>query len=333
MTANGNVLEGLIPRQPDGSVVQYKVVFDLDGSEQTLPRNLADPLYEFYVGNVTRLYCTSFEQDPFAEGWSVGSDSGKNDWEWGPAGLLAEGDDPSGAFTGALVLGNDLGLAEVDGRYPPNVRSWARSPIVDVAGFAEVRLQYRRWLSVEDGIFDVASVRAFDAKLWSNFASDDFSLGATHHLDGEWRFQDLELTDHVQNGRVQVSFELSSDGGLEFGGWTIDEVCVVGVNNGVCGDGILDPLLDEECDDGNLADGDGCDRFCQREPPRPPPTTTTTGDDDDDDDDDTDTDTDTVGSDLADRGCGCAADDEPGRGLGGGALALLGLLLARRRRR
>lgn len=28
----------------------------------------------------------------------------------------------------------------------------------------------------------------------------------------------------------------------------------------LCGDGMLDP--DEECDDGNVQDGDGCDRWC-----------------------------------------------------------------------
>ena len=33
-----------------------------------------------------------------------------------------------------------------------------------------------------------------------------------------------------------------------------------------CGDGILDLLLEEECDDGNLGVGDGCDGFCKVEP-------------------------------------------------------------------
>lgn len=37
-----------------------------------------------------------------------------------------------------------------------------------------------------------------------------------------------------------------------------------------CGNGIVDPL--EECDDGNLLDGDGCSAVCVSEPP-PCPTT------------------------------------------------------------
>ncbi len=338
MSQIGDVLGGVIPRQPEGTVVQYKIVFNLDGTQQELPRNIADPRYEFYVGEVSRVYCTSFEDNPLAEGWTTGADFGKDDWEWAPAGLLPESDDPSSAFSGGFVFGNDLGLAEQDGRYPANTRSVATSPIIGVEGYQRVRLQYRRWLSVEDGIFDNATVTAFGTPVWSNFASEDFSLGATHHLDGEWRFHDVDVTDYVQNGRVQVGFELQTDGGLEFGGWTLDEFCIVGVNEGFCGDGVVDFDNGEECDDGNTDDGDGCDADCQPEPPPPPPDDDDDDDDDgdddddDDDDDDTDTDTDTAGSDLADRGCGCVTSDQPGGGLAGLALGLLVLSLRRRRR-
>jgi len=33
----------------------------------------------------------------------------------------------------------------------------------------------------------------------------------------------------------------------------------------ICGNGFMEPQLGEECDDGNLADGDGCDQFCKSE--------------------------------------------------------------------
>ena len=35
---------------------------------------------------------------------------------------------------------------------------------------------------------------------------------------------------------------------------------------GYCGDGVLQPELGEECDDGNGVSGDGCDRYCWIEP-------------------------------------------------------------------
>lgn len=51
----------------------------------------------------------------------------------------------------------------------------------------------------------------------------------------------------------------------------IDDDCNGVVNDGcepapVCGDGVVHPELREECDDGNLKDGDGCDAKCKREP-------------------------------------------------------------------
>jgi uncharacterized protein (TIGR03382 family) len=37
-----------------------------------------------------------------------------------------------------------------------------------------------------------------------------------------------------------------------------------------CGDGVVQKSLGEECDDGNLEDGDGCDEDCDLESPAPP---------------------------------------------------------------
>jgi cysteine-rich repeat protein len=54
---------------------------------------------------------------------------------------------------------------------------------------------------------------------------------------------------------------------------TTGDVCIAGVCTGVppCGNGTLDP--GEQCDDGNLIDGDGCSSTCQLEPsPTPTPT-------------------------------------------------------------
>ena len=34
----------------------------------------------------------------------------------------------------------------------------------------------------------------------------------------------------------------------------------------VCGDGVVNPAAGEQCEDGNLANGDGCNNFCRLEP-------------------------------------------------------------------
>src|SRR5690606_8724051 len=60
---------------------------------------------------------------------------------------------------------------------------------------------------------------------------------------------DVPLSQNIDSGTVQVSFELESDEGLELGGWTIDDFCVVARPDGICGNGVIDGA--EQCDDGS----------------------------------------------------------------------------------
>lgn len=330
--------EGVIPIQPEGSVVSYKVVATFaDGATREFPANKADPMYEFFVGSVEVLYCTDFETDPAAEGWSHGLTTGEagegaDDWMWGePAGL---GGDPREAFSGSNVYGNDLGGGNFNGQYQSDKVNYALSPAVSTGNHTNVRLHYWRWLQVEDATYDKASIYANDHLAWSNRAS---GAGDVHHQDSEWRFHDVPLTDHVADGQVEIRYEIASDGGLEFGGWTIDDFCIVAYTASVCGDGEVtgietcddgdgnsdtdadacrgncqaahcgDGVRDtgEQCDDGNDVDDDSCSNSCVGEDP---------------------------GADGGDGGCGCrtTGDTAP---LGPLALLALGVALLRRRRR
>ena len=334
---------GVIPSQPDDVVIQYQVELKTGSdSAQAVPKNAADPWYEFYVGDVEPLYCTDFENNPFAEGWAFGGAS--SDFEWAPAAGVS-GLDPDAAFSGLFVVGNDVAG---DGGYNPFTDAILSSPQVDTGDFSRVRLQYRRWLSVEDGFYDQARIYAGGSTVWENISSAFEEEASLHHVDGEWRFHDVDLSSAIIDGKVDVAFALLSDGGLELGGWTIDDVCIVGVNAaaGICGDGIVDP--GESCDDGNNLGGDGCSASCETEAGPTSETDTDTDTDsgsgsgsdtdtDSDSDSDTDTDTDTsatggTGIDLVNRGCVCTSDaDAPmGRGVWLALLALVGL---RRRRR
>src|SRR5690242_18073018 len=85
--------------------------------------------------------------------------------------------------------------------------------------------------------------------------------------DHEWQFQDVDLSAQATSGKIQLEFELDSDPGLEFGGWTVDDVCLVSLGGpppATCGNGQIDP--GEQCDDGNTTSGDGCSATCQTEP-------------------------------------------------------------------
>lgn len=269
-----------LPPPGAGVVVRYRVEVTFgDGRVSVFPENVADPMYELFVGDVVDLYCTSFEGDPTAEGWShelvAGqATQGADDWQFGaPAGTAGSGD-PGAAFSGQQVAGNDLGGGNYNGLYQPDKTNRLIGPDVDTMGFSTVRLQYRRWLTVEDGFYDHARILANDQVVWSNTTGD--MSGSLPHIDEEWRFHDVELTSTIQDGRVRVKFELESDRGLEMGGWTIDELCIVGYGGAVCGNGTIEP--GETCDDGNQTDGDGCEASCAPTPVEPPPPEAVCGD-------------------------------------------------------
>ncbi|HVJ18687.1 MAG TPA: DUF4215 domain-containing protein, partial [Polyangiaceae bacterium] len=252
LTDNGAGWVGSIPEQAPGQVVQYQIAASTDLSDAALPANAADPWYEFFVGDVVELYCTDFENDPFANGWSHGATAGEDDWEWGaPEGLAR---DPKKAFSGSSVLGNDLAMS---GTYLPDSSRTVTSPMVTTTGFRFVRVQYRRFLAVEDAEFDHATISVDGSELWQNMATET-GADDINHEDGEWRFQDLDISEQAQDGSVEVTFGLTSDPGLELSGWTIDDFCVVAYT--VCGDGILEGT--EVCDNGT-ANSDTLPNSCR----------------------------------------------------------------------
>jgi MYXO-CTERM domain-containing protein len=300
-----------VPKPEDGTVLQWAVDIAWSvGTEEHHPRNIVDPWYETYVGPVVPLYCTGFEEG--LEDWVT-----SGGWEAGTSSGGVAGGDPASAAEGAWWAGNGL---SGQGLYLPGSDAVLSTPSIDTIGFPTVRLQYWRELDVEDGFFDQATIWGDGAPLWTNFASNSDFDATRHHRDGTWRFHDVDLSAHIDDGLVQVAFSLRSDGGLELGGWNLDKLCIVGVEGPACGNGVID--AGETCDDGNLADGDGCSSACQTETM---PT------------DDGGVDESEAGTGFGDpvpqyevaaRGCGCRSEGGPGRG----GLLLLVLLGAWRRR-
>jgi cysteine-rich repeat protein len=306
-TAAGSTYTSAIPTQPDGTTVEYKVTVTLStGGTLSYPDNPADPYYVFYVGQTTPIWCADFESGDFGDWTHTASPSAQDQWEVGmPTGA---GGDPRMAHGGSYVLGMEL----EDGTYYPQTTSSATSGMIDVSGYAHVHLQYWRWLGVEDGYYESAPVSVNGAQIWTNAASPQMPQAVElNHIDKEWRFQDFDVSAAAATGKIQLQFGLTSDEALEFGGWTLDDVCLVTTDatssNAVCGNGVVE--TGEQCDDGNTASGDGCSSTCQHEGP--------SGDDD--------------GNDEGSSGC-CSSSGHP---LGSISLAAfcVGLVLRRRRRR
>ncbi|HEX7841912.1 MAG TPA: hypothetical protein VF469_30790, partial [Kofleriaceae bacterium] len=239
------------------TLYQAQVVFT-DGSILTLPDNLADPYYQLYVGQTVTLYCTDFESgDPLRSGWATGSgDGGVSPWVWGIP--MSGTTDPPAAYSGKHAL-----IQALNADYAPKSSSFVKMPSIDIGRWSDVHLQYRRWLAVEDSQFDQARITVGGQRAWINYSQNLGNSSAGQHLDREWRFHDVPVSGLAAGHTLDIAWDLTSDEGLEFGGWAIDDVCVVANVNGVCGDGVI--TAHETCDDGpgNADMPDRCRTFCQ----------------------------------------------------------------------
>jgi uncharacterized protein (TIGR03382 family) len=247
-----------LPLATDGKMLyQVKIVFK-DKSVLTLPDNLADPFYELYQGRTIALYCADFETgDPMTEGWVAGSGEGDlPQWAWGVPATGAT--DPHAAFSNSHVLAQVL-----NGDYPAKSYAYIKMPPIDVGPWTDVHLQYRRWLAVEDSHYDQARVTVGGRQAWVNFSQNIGDSSSAQHIDREWRFQDVPVSGYQPGHILDIAFDLKSDEGLQFGGWTIDDVCVVADTSSVCGDGKV--TSKEACDDGldNADRPDACRTWCQ----------------------------------------------------------------------
>jgi hypothetical protein len=241
-----DALFGVIPAQEAGTMVSYYFTVQTDGSGMaSTPSGGAINPFTFMVGHLQSLYCEDFEDSDggYTHALMAGAnEEGADDWMWGtPLGL---GGDPDFAFSGNKVWGNDLGGDPYDGQYQNDKYNRLTSVDIDVGEHEELVLQYRRWLSVEDGYYDNANILANGQEVWTNHGTDR-NLGQEHHQDDQWMLHAIPVAADG-SGWLSVDWEIVSDRGLTMGGWTIDDVCVYALTvTGGPGD---DPDDDSETD-------------------------------------------------------------------------------------
>lgn len=247
-----------LPLAVDGTTLFKALITFVDGSHLVLADNLADPFYQVYQGATVPLYCIDFDQtNPFSDGWTTQTaDGSMSPWQYGePPGTGAS--DPPAAFTGTKIIGQNLG-----GDYNAQQVSTMRLPPIDVRQYSDVRLQFRRWLAVEDSEFDKATVMVNGRQAWVNFTANQGQRSTIHHIDREWRFTDIGVSGYAFGHTLNIEFAMSTDQGLQLGGWAVDDLCVVANRNSICGDGVKQQF--EQCDDGpDNADVPGaCRTYC-----------------------------------------------------------------------
>ncbi|MBT5120651.1 MAG: hypothetical protein HOM34_08025, partial [Planctomycetes bacterium] len=207
----GNTWAAGIPGQVSPAQVEYYIeMFDALGNDE---RNPEADNYGFIVGVRNIIYFNDFEGTSDA-GWTHSAISGSDDWQRGtPNGKAG---DPGDAFSGTKCWGNDLGNGQ-DGEYAANINVYLDSPDFDCSGKQDVHMSFKRLLTVEESEYDSAHIRVEGTKIWENPYSG-------HFTDSAWTTVDMDISQYADNNAaVTVRFKLMSDGGLEFGGWNIDD--------------------------------------------------------------------------------------------------------------
>ncbi len=224
---NGEIT-GSIPDMPSGTLVHYFIEANTtDGNLFQVPYGGEFNPHSFYVGELETILCEDFESGDggYTHELIQGSnDEGADDWQLGtPAGLSG---DPSWSFSGTHSWGNDLGWDNYNGAYQDSKHNRLNSATIELGDdTGQLVLQFRRWLTVEDGFYDSASVLVDGESIWSNYGTSA-SSGEQHHEDLTWALHTLNIEDVDGDGEISLSWDIESDQGLEMGGWNIDDVCV-----------------------------------------------------------------------------------------------------------
>ncbi len=140
--------------------------------------------------------------------------------------------DPIAAHSPLSVWGNNIA-----GTYAPNAANYLESPTIDCSSITHARLRFWRLLSVEKGIYDNARIYVNGNLAWEN--NPDYDI-----IDTEWRYQDVDISSWADgNAAVKIRFSLNSDGGLQLGGWNIDDLAIAGLASYIPGDANGDGVI------------------------------------------------------------------------------------------
>ncbi|MFN0204804.1 MAG: hypothetical protein ACKVS6_00655 [Planctomycetota bacterium] len=214
-----------IPAHAAPAVIHYGIIAT-NTAGGTIDSPAGDDAYRFAVGAKTTILFEDFESG--APGWTHGALLGSDQWQIAdPSNSNVANSmlDPSAAYSGSKIAGTDLSVSSTDGLYEPDSDIYLDSPPLDLSNISNARLRFRRWLSVEGSQYDFSTVSlkgGASGTLYTNPWQPEL-------IDTSWTLQDLPAAGAGGIANVQFRFELATDGGLEFGGWNIDDVEVYSI--------------------------------------------------------------------------------------------------------
>jgi hypothetical protein len=232
------------------SKIQKKWRYLIDAHSGKIISKVDTLWYANIFGNVRGEYKPEYATDPtlieafpyekvLAEGpekiiqaWDFSTDPGwqtEGAWAFGtPLGGGSECGDPCSGYTGSNVYGYNLA-----GNYSNNMseRYLTTTPI-DCSKYSTLRLKFKRWLGVENSLFDHASVEVSNngvnwVKVWDH--------NGPSICDGQWvsAVYDISSVAALQPS-VFIRWAMGpTDNTVTFPGWNIDDVEVVAVQGGI----------------------------------------------------------------------------------------------------
>ena len=214
-----------IPGQTSVAKIEYYVSGeDSLGNVEAFPANAPTGTLSFFIGVETLAIFEDFESG--VSGWTHSSNNGaQDDWQHSsqvgsPNGSYGQSGDPTSAYSGTNIWGNDLGQPGWNGAYQDGVDNSLRSPSIDMSAISGATLSFQRWLTIESGQWDQGNVKVNGNTVWTNPYSTDL-------LDSSWNEVEVDISAYADgNPAVQLEWNLVSDGNTNFGGWNIDDVKV-----------------------------------------------------------------------------------------------------------
>jgi len=214
----GDLWRGFVPGQTSPKTVRYWLSAFGPGGSNQLPKAAPTDAFQYDIGALTTHLSYDFE--PVSdESWTHAQVQVQDDWQHDVSN--GKSGDPPAAYSGSRLWGNDLGPEGWNGSYKPDVNNYLLSPVFNFSGKTGLRLRFQRWLAVEEAIFDQAELFVNATRIFVNPQNGNL-------IDLAWTAQDFDIGSLANNNAsVQFKFELTSDAGLEFAGWNIDDFRVV----------------------------------------------------------------------------------------------------------
>ncbi len=211
-----NQYEAVIPAAPCGdSVLFYFSAEDIDSNVFTDPINAPGTYHTALAAyGEDVFYSETLDSSPgwFTEGlWSFGQPAGSGGDSHGNP-------DPDSGYTGDYVYGYNLAGDYENGLDELHLTSTA----IDCTGKFGVKLNFWRWLNVEQPSYDHAYVRVSnDGNTWTTVWENSSEVA-----DADWTEQTLDISAVADDQpAVYLRWTMGeTDGSWQYSGWNIDDV-------------------------------------------------------------------------------------------------------------